>query len=478
MRVIMNSRSARIGLASLLGALATFAGAASANAAETGCNPQSLTCTTGNAALAGNIRTKLGTEIDSGWMDKGKIKVRTRFTIDPVKGEPLLTVDMPTGAVVEASWPEKGNITLKPITAEGAQGTMNVKYTLTPSLEASIYGINVAYNADQLLAKIPGSSFNYEGKTTGQFAPWGFGGGQAVSTAKPLDQSTLFALPFSDLGIDPGFVDGTLSIQAVAKPTFKYTTKEVQFDSGSVSAADGSAKIPAGDADFLDVSANIVGELALAGELDIRPVVKVDSVEGIPTFGLVKFSFSAVTKQFGGGAATPVQFERATIHIPLPNVKVPNRAVGIGTAKAGGKAEKTISIDSTGEMDAILKFESSDPQFVVPQGEVRVKAKSKYDLAVQFKANSDAPASATITVRSNDPDSPDQTFKVGANGADLSDEDDPSGSGRGSKGEPVASDGCSLGGGVGVGLSSSSYAAFGLGLVAMGIAARRRRAAR
>lgn len=472
----MNARLARIGFASLLGALAgSFALVSSAEAAETGCNAASLTCATGTAALAGNINTKLGTEIDSGWMDKGKIKIRTRFTIDPIKGQPLLSVDT-SGAVVEASWPEKGNITLKPVTTEGAQGTMKVHYTLTPSLEANIYGFNVAYNANQLISKIPGASFNYEAKTQGQFSAWGFQGGSAVAPAPALDQSTLFSLPFSELGIDPGFVDGTLSIQAVAKPTFKYTTKEVQFDSGTVSSADGAAKIPAGDADFIDVSATIVGELALDGALDVRPVVKVDSVEGIPTFGLVKYSFSAVSKSFAGGAPTPVQFDKATIHIPLPNVKVPSKAINIGTAKGGGKAEKTISIDSTGEMDAMLKFESSDPQFVVPSGEVRVKSKTKYDLAVAFKANSDAPATATITVHSNDPDSPDQTFKVGANGAELEDEEsDPSGSGRGKQSdEAVASDGCSMG--APGSSSTTSYAFVGLGLVAMGIAARRRRA--
>ena len=464
----MNARSVKLGLAGLLGAL-FMSVVHPASAAEC-----AGTCTTGTAALSGSIQTKLATEIDSGWMDKGKIKVRTRFTIDPMKGEPLLSVDMPNGAVVEASWPEKGSITLKPVTAQGAQGTMNVHYTLTPSLEASIYGLNVAYNANDLVNKIPGSAFNYDAKTTGALAPWGFQGGLAESAMPALDQSTIFSLPFSELGVDSGLVEGTLSVQAAAKPTFKYTTKSVQFDSSeAVTTPEGVTKIPAGDADALDVMANISGELALDGDLDIRPVVKIDTVDGFPTFGLVKYSFSAVRKSFGGGAPTPVSFQRAMIHIPLPNVKVPSTPVGLGT----GSARKTISIDSTGEMGAILRFESSDPQFSVPSGEVRVSSKSKYELEVAFNPSSSAPATATITVHSNDPDSPEQTFKVGGNGASLGDESsDPSGGHGGN--EALGSDGCSVSGALGADRSKATVGVIGVALLALGVGVSRRRRGR
>ena len=43
-------------------------------------------------------------------------------------------------------------------------GNMSVHYTLTPSLEASIYGIGVNYDASQLINKIPGATFNYDAK--------------------------------------------------------------------------------------------------------------------------------------------------------------------------------------------------------------------------------------------------------------------------------------------------------------------------
>jgi hypothetical protein len=420
---------ARVGLASLVGSLATLgatrAHADTANAADPGCDAASLTCSVGTAPLRAEVKNQLPTQIDSGLMDKGLIKIRTRFTIDPVGSDPLLAVDMPKGALVQASWSEKGFVVVKPVADKATMGTMSVHYTLTPSLEASIYGIGVNYDASQLINKIPGAKFNYDAQASMPILPWGFQAAALKVAAPSLDQSTLFSIPFSELGVGSGVVEGTLSIQAAATPTFTYVTKNVRLDSGTVTAADGSAKLVVGDADFLDLNASVDGELSLGGSLDIRPVIKVDTVDGYPTFGLVKYSFSAVSKPIGGGAPLPVAFASAQIHIPLPNVKVPTATVVMGRVKAGQQSEQVVSIDSTGEMDGKLTFESSDPQFIVPAGEARVGSKSKLPLKVVFKPSSDSAASATITVRSNDPDSPEQAFRVVANGAPV----DPSGDG-------------------------------------------------
>ncbi|MDB5215049.1 MAG: hypothetical protein JWO86_2976 [Myxococcaceae bacterium] len=413
---------ARVGLASLVGSLATL-GATRAHAdtssATAGCDAASLTCSVGTSALRAEIKNQFPTQIDSGLMDKGLIKIRTRFTIDPVGTDPLLAVDMPKGALVEASWSEKGFVVVKPVADKAMMGTMKVHYTLTPSLEASIYGIGVNYDASQLINKIPGAKFNYDAKAEMPILPWGFQAAALKVPAPALDQSTIFSIPFSDLGVDSGIVEGTLSIQAAANPTFTYVTKNVRLDSGTVTAADGSAKLVIGDDDFLDLSASVDGELSLGGTLDVRPIIKVDTVSGYSTFGLVKYGFNAVSKAIGGGAPMPVSFTRAQIHIPLPNLKVPTATVVMGSVKAGQQSEQVVTIDSTGELGGKLTFESSDPQFTVPAGEARAAAKSKLPLKVVFKPTSDGAASATITVRSNDPDSPEQTFRVAANGASV-----------------------------------------------------------
>ena len=105
----------------------------------------------------------------------------------------------------------------------------------------------------------------------------------------------------------------------------------MRLDSESISRADGLAKLAIGDDDFLDLTASVGGEIQLGGTLDIKPVVKVDTVDGYPTFGLVKYSFTAVSPKIGGNAPVIVSFEAATIHVPLPNVKVPTATLAMGS---------------------------------------------------------------------------------------------------------------------------------------------------
>ena len=209
--------------------------------------------------------------------------------------------------------------------------------------------------------------------------------------------------------------------------------------------------------------------------------MKVDSVDGYPTFGLVKLGFTAVSKPLAG-APIPVSFENTEIHVPLPNVKVSSASVNMGTLKAGQVSKQTVTIDSTGEMGGRLKFESSDPRFAVPVGEVLVGSKSKHALEVVFAPTNDGPASATITVRSNDPDSPEQTFRVAANGASLhpaGEGDDERGGGKSKRTggvkelePPPSEEGCACAT-VGAG-SFSAYAALAIGLGLAAIVRRRR----
>jgi hypothetical protein len=195
----------------------------------------------------------------------------------------------------------------------------------------------------------------------------------------------------------------------------------------------------------------------------------------------VKYSFTAVTKSIAGAAPVPVSFGQAQIHIPLPNLKVPTATVVMGSVKAGEQSEQAVSIDSTGELGGKLTFESSDPQFIVPAGEVRVDAKSKLPVKVVFKPTSDAAASATITVRSNDPDSPEQTFRVVANGASADPQGDDgatdgprAGGVKDLEAPPSDNAGCSMSAAGSASGSTAGLAGLmvGLGLV---LGARRRR---
>jgi MYXO-CTERM domain-containing protein len=480
---IMRLRSIGVG-AVLVGSL--FA-ASRAHAADTGaqaggpCDPGTLLCSTGTGSFTYQSKDRIFTDIDTGSQGSGRISVRARFSIDPVGNEPSIVMDMTKGALVHATWPEKGYLTLKPVTAPQAEGSIKVRYTLTPSLEANIYGFNISYSAAQLAARV-GGSFNYDVSGQQKIVPWGFTPAALQMPGPALDQSRIFQIGLAELGVPTDVVEGVLSLHATTKPTFTYKTKEIRLDSGSVTNADGTVKIPATDADFMDVTAFVSGDLTMNGTMDVKPYVNLDTVAGYPTFGLVKFSFSVASKAYTNATGPKaIGWQAAQVHIPLPNIKVPNKPVDMGEADPGGETEQTIVIDSTGELGGLLSFTSSDPAFVVPQGQVKVGSKEQYELKVKFRPGASGGASAEITVKSNDPDSPEQTFRVAANGAPL----DPSnpdgekaGKGKGGAGptgglpEPDSgSCACTTVGGS----APSSYGA--VGLVALGLAAvlRRRR---
>jgi hypothetical protein len=374
-----------------------------AKPARAECDQRSGTCAVGLAQLRGAVTKRLSTEIDSGEITKSSVSVRTRFTIEPVGNEPLLRVDMPSGALVEASWPERGMISLRAITRDAAPGSMSVRYQLVPSLEGKVGLVRFTRNAGELLNQV-GGSFHYDVRGDAPIRPWGWQEARVSPLAPNLNDSTLFSLPLTSLGID---LSGSLAVQASAAPIFTYRTREIRMNGGVIGTPDAIAKIPSGDADAIDVSAVVDGELRVTGTVAVLPVV---------TLGPLPIAFSVVEKPIDG-PPEPVAFQSTNIHISLPNVKVPQTPIGMGSVNAGKQKERTVQIANTGELGAIVTFESSDSQFVVPRGEVRVDPRSQYPLKLVFRPKGDAPTSATITVRSNDPDSPEQKFRVGANGS-------------------------------------------------------------
>lgn len=468
-------RSGRVALFGIVvAALLGTAQSASAACSEAAANK----CTMGVGEIKASLTTPPSDVIDSGWMESGRIKIRAKFSIGPVGREPLVNVTLPASALVEATWTEKGFIDVKPL--DGATGKLDVRYTLLPSIEANVYGISITKNAQELInSNISGASFNYDIKASGSVPSWGFGLGQVKPVSPPLAQSTIYSTTFQNLGIDPGTFTGRFALQAATAPTFTFQAKEVSFGPASAKEKGAAARLVVGDQDAIDVSATIRGEVGYAGTLDVKPVVAADTIYGIDTFGFTTFSFSGVSKPYTG---TPMAINSSTVnlHIPLPNLKVPSAGVSLGDVKPGSSAKKTVTIENTGELAAIYTVQSSDPSFKVPSGQVTVAPKSKSQLEISF-ASGEGASSATITVKSNDPDAPEQTFKIGANGADVSSEeestDDGSGSGKRKSsydGPITESSSCTVsaaGGARGV----SGFAALGLGLGLAAVLRLRRR---
>ena len=471
----------RFGMMTAVAAGVSFAAsAAHADVANpgTGSTGGPANTSTGTAALKFEHTKGLDTNIDTGWKGPKQAQIRAIMKLDPVKnGGPLYTIDMPQGAVVEASWGTDKQIVLR--TANGSQtdGTVKVRHSITPSIDLKIEGFGLSatfgFDTTKLVNKLPGARFAYDSQATQEFAPWGFTAVDTKLNAPDVKNSTLFSLPLEkwDLLAEKE-VEGSIGIRATTKPTFSYKTTKVMLSGGDgeIDSAGGEVTMPANDGDYMEVMATVQGEMSVAGTMDIQPFLALTKVLG----SNVSLDFGVpVFKQAYTVPSALVEFQAAVVHIPLPNVHVPREGVDIGAVKAGGSATKTIEIENSGEKEAVMTFLSSDGAFSVPAGSVTVPPKAKYELAVKFNSDTAGPALSEITVASNDPDAPEQMFKIGANGADVGGPD-------GEEGElPTGPDaasgcGCKTAGG-----SSTVPSWAGLGLAGLGavVFVRRRRKA-
>jgi MYXO-CTERM domain-containing protein len=475
--MVMVSR-ARFGFAALV-AVGAISASSYAQAAVPTCAEDR--CAQGTTTLHFEGKDRLATSIDSGYFpSSGPLQARAYLAIDPVKGGgPVYTIDMPRGAIVEASWPDTENLSLKVASGSQTDGTFKVQHTLTPNVEikVSVLGISASYNLDatRFLNYIPGAKFNYNSLGVQQFAPWGFAGVSTTVTGPDLANSRLFAMDFEDLPLPDIIQDnlqGTFSVNATTRPTFTYKTTKVTMANSAITTEAGEAKVRLVDGDFMDVPAAVEGELTFKGNLDFSLAVEIRNIRGSNVN--LTLPFKVFSQAYDSGkTAIKVVYPNTLVHIPLPNVKVPSSSVDLGAQKGTAAVEKTVQIANTGELGASLSFESSDPQFIVPSGQIKTGPASRYDLKIGFKGNG-GPATAKITVKSNDPDSPRQEFTVTANGAGAGKDGED---GDGTKDGPgnQAADGCGC---RTAGTTAPEYAGFGL--LGLGVAAfvRRRRSSK
>ncbi len=445
--------------------------------------------------LSLDVNKGLQTSISSGEFGIDAVKMSIFMAVNPVKGAgPLMKVEVPKGAVLEAHWTpqEKGRIKVKSLLGGSTDGNLTIRYTIEPTVAVKIrltspvtFNADFTWSANDLINKIPGAKFNYDQKASSTFAPWGFAGVDVKADAPPsIDQSKIFGLPFQDISQSVAdLVKGDVGLLLVTQPTFTYKTTKVGVAGAdnAITSQDMEIGVPFTDGDYVELTTSVEGTVALAGKLQVKPVVTIAQVNtgsaGSPNWVNVNsnFSFSVASIDYTapapGAGDIKVGFPVKLVHIPLPNVHPPDTGVDVGTAKKGGSVDGSATIRNSGELDAQVSFESSDPRFVVPSGTVKIDPKADYPVKITYNATDAEPATAEITIKSDDPDSPVQTFKVGANGADVGQPRRPSTSSSGGDTSSDSGCGCRTTGSSNTG---SALAVVGLGALAV-LATRRRR---
>jgi MYXO-CTERM domain-containing protein len=439
----IRSHAFRLGVSSLVAAgaslLAVSASADSVPSPSAKCET-TLECSSGQSPLKATSRAPLDTTVDTGWIpscsggvdhcNSNPVQVRAHVALDAPSDATMnvYDIEMQKGAILDVTWPDKANFTLKANSGARTDGKLTIAHTLTPSVSLYV-GISIVgplkftqtfdFAANDLINQIPGANFNYLAQNTANFAPWAFDGGSVVVTGKDLADSELFSTSIDNLPGVNQVIEGTLALSATTSPTFTYKTTKVSIvGMASPLAATGAAgTLKMQNLDALDVVADVEGTLSLKGTMTVLPNVNITQVTafGHTLSGLnltipidVGLDYDYTNEQ----VPIVVKFPRTTIHVPLPNLAVPGEEVDFGGVKTGTKAQKTVKLNNSGELGVIATVDSDNAAFTIDASQFQMAQKSGHDLVINFAPTQDGDASATITVKSNDPDSPAQTFKV------------------------------------------------------------------
>lgn len=483
----------RTALAHVLVALsiATFAPAAAA-ADEFGPAPcADGRCSTASAGMKLEGKDSLFTTVDTGWLpscdngeehcDKG-LQVRAGLAFTAVtKDAALFTAELGNGAAIQASWEDQGRLVLTSDSI-GRDSKLSVSHSLAPAVDLYVdigpIEQKFSWSDRDLMNVLPGAHFDYVASGDAPFTGWGLDGASVAVAAPALQDSQIFSIDLSKLRADK-LMTGALALNARANPTFTYRTTKITVDGRSIRPdVVSQLPFPAGDLDFIELPAEIEGTLSAKGDIVVLPSVTLSQLGDMNFSPAMSVTFSSV--QVKKTFDTPPQtykFADKKIRIPLPNMKTPREGLDGGEVSVGEEGQVGAIVENTGEARGQLTLTSSDPRFVVPSQPVLISPKSKYALPIAFRPDAVGSAEAIITARSNDPDTPELTFRVRAEGV-LG---DVAGRPGGKKGKAGADDdpsgdvaegcGCKTAGTP----AGSGYAGLGAGALALGAVLRRRR---
>ena len=471
-----------------VGASLAAASPARADVASTISCDKSLDCTSkGLASLRAESREAIMSSIGTGWIPEcpngqahcsdENIQVAVSMDLAPFPApstEPLWSIDMKGASLIQASWPTPKEFELTAPASSTSDGIFNVTHTLIPSMKVYAalgpFKKEWAYDASKFITD-NAANFNYRATNTVMFAPWGLE--QDVFNLVPAPQANTVALFETKLVNDDNF-QMNVGLSAQSSPKFTYRTTKVALTGASAIAKDSLVgKLPMTDADYLDLMADVEGELVVEGELIAAPYVAITRIGNLNIPGGLVLDYTgsgAPKKAYKNEYPVAVKFPQVKVHIALPNVKVP-KSLDISTTQVGKATEQTVTIPNTGELAAKMKVESSDPQFTVdaPSG---IDAKGNASMKVRFSPSKEGPQEATITVRSTDPDAPVQTMTVKAQASAVP--VPPAAEPAPVAAAPLADSGCGCR--TTPAPTSPLAALAGLGL-ALGLVARRRRSA-
>ena len=298
------------------------------------------------------------------------------------------------------------------VTAVAGQTTPNINaqlkppsYTLTVTKEgtgngtvtSSPAGINCGDDCSETYSKVQEVKLTAKADTNSTFTGWSGGGCSGTGTCVVVVNTDIaltaaFSGKASDISISPGSLDfGNVKIG-------KKTTKTLKISNN------GSGDL------FITLSGLEGTDFSIQGSSSVTIKAKKSyslKVLCTPTTGGLKTAILKIQSNDPDTSTLEIPLT-ATLPATTPDISVAQTSLDFGSVKVGKKVTKTLRIGNNGSGDLLITLSGLEGTGFSIQGSssVTIKTKKSYSLKVLFTPTSPGIEVATLSITSNDPDTP------------------------------------------------------------------------
>jgi hypothetical protein len=270
--------------------------------------------------------------------------------------------------------------------------------------------------------------FNFTANGSCVFDPWAFTPFSCPVDGQPAE---VFSLPLSDLtgpGIDK-YVKIQIGLDAGTEDTiFTWQTTKLTVKNGApITTQNGYSEIPYQGGSPVQVSVGATGTIGYKGKTYLKPTITILEIAGIKLGNGLAFPID-VGADVAFEGSIPVTLKDSAFDVPLPDLSVPTTKLNFGNVEVGQKASKMVKLTNTGGLLAKADLISSQAGSFQPQpASVEVADNSDGMVTINFLPKKAGTIEGTITVKSNDPDMPEQSFAVKGTGVNPGEDPPPDG---------------------------------------------------
>jgi MYXO-CTERM domain-containing protein len=396
------SLGAVIGIAALLVARPALAQGGGGPAGSAECPEDAVGCHTQDVDFHHRDTLFNDVSLDSGWVPSGS-PLQVRFGV-LVGGR----TELDMGGTAVTSWPDALDVAL-PGRPSAGRFAFNYGFEIVAQIriDVKILGIHYTYEGD---IPVPGGiPEDLRVSAEALFDPFALppADPRPITAWDDTDRVTVFTVGLGDDIIPIPGIGGAFRVDAVGSLEGSYQTERIEIsDATSELLEEGASTTVLADPgadDFggeKDYTVQPHGTIHYDGAITLYPSFYIEILGKRFDLDLFELPLHIANVQ------SEVDLEPASVHVPLPAIRVVPTSLWLGERMVGETREGWVTIYNDGEADLEVMVAEVPAQFAVGTSSLTIPPRSAQLLVVRFAPTDPGDASGVLLLATNDPDDP------------------------------------------------------------------------